>query len=46
MMIFSIKKDLYLFLGTTLAHHNISTNPFIIIGTFHPPQINQLSLNF
>ena len=37
---FAKTKDLYLFLGTTLEFHNISANPFIIIGTFHPkPQI-------
>jgi len=32
-----IKKDLYFFLGTTLAHHNVSKNPFLIIGIFYPP---------
>lgn len=31
------KRDLYFFLGTTLQHHRVSKNPFIIIGTFHPP---------
>ncbi|GAB3753167.1 hypothetical protein [Spirosoma pomorum] len=29
-------KDIYFFLGTTLANHHKSINPFIIIGTFHP----------
>ncbi|MFD2937081.1 hypothetical protein [Spirosoma flavum] len=41
------KKDLHFFLGTTQAHHLRARNPFIIIGTFHPPKekINpQLSL--
>lgn len=30
-------KDLHLFLGTTLQHHNRSRNPFIAIGVFYPP---------
>lgn len=41
------KRDLYFFLGTTLQHHRVSKNPFIIIGTFHPPLIpdsGQISL--
>lgn len=29
--------DLHFFLGTTKAHHNVSKNPFIIIGAFAPP---------
>ena len=29
-------KDLHLFLGTTLKHHNTASNPFTIIGTFYP----------
>jgi len=33
---FAKTKDLYLFLGTTQAHHFTGTNPFLIIGTFHP----------
>jgi len=33
---FTEKHDLYFFLGTTLKFHQISLNPFIIIGTFHP----------
>jgi len=33
-----IKKDLHFFLGTTFQYHNVSPNPFIIIGTFHPPK--------
>ncbi|MDR0972165.1 MAG: hypothetical protein LBM25_07265 [Bacteroidales bacterium] len=40
------KKDLYFFLGTTQKHHNISKNPFIIIGTFYPPKITQMSFEF
>jgi hypothetical protein len=34
---FAKTKDLYLFLGTTWMHHFLAPNPFIIIGTFHPP---------
>lgn len=30
--------DLYFFVGTTKKFHNISPNPFIIIGTFYPPK--------
>lgn len=33
---FAKTKDLYFFLGTTMANHIKSRNPFIIIGTFHP----------
>lgn len=33
---FAKTKDLYFFLGTTQAHHHVSQNPFMIIGTFHP----------
>lgn len=36
------KRDLYFFMGTTLAHHAMGT--FIIIGTFYPPKVDQLSL--
>ncbi len=38
------KRDLYFFMGTTLAHHAKGRNPFIIIGTFYPPKVDQLSL--
>ena len=31
------EKDLYLFVGTTLANHHRAPNPFIIIGVFYPP---------
>ncbi|AHM59287.1 hypothetical protein D770_05100 [Flammeovirgaceae bacterium 311] len=41
---FAATKDLYLFLGTTQAHHIASRNPFMIIGTFHPKPVHQLSL--
>ena len=33
---FAKTKDLYFYLGTTQAHHHVSINPFIIIGTFQP----------
>jgi hypothetical protein len=37
-------KDLYLFLGTTREHHlKKAKNPFVIIGTFHPPYLKQKS---
>ncbi len=32
-----LKKDLYLFVGTTKANHIKAPNPFIIIGVFYPP---------
>lgn len=41
---FASTKDLYLFLGTTLLWHYRAPNPYVIIGTFHPPFENQLSL--
>ena len=42
-----IARDLHFFLGTTLKFHNVGLNPFLIIGTFHPPlpsPVHQLSL--
>ena len=41
---FAKTKDLHLFLGTTLLHHHVSLNPFMIIGTFHPKKAIQSSL--
>ena len=38
------KHDVYLFLGTTLQHHHVSRNPFVIVGVFYPPKTPQLSL--
>lgn len=41
------KKDIYLFVGTTKQYHNVSPNPFVIIGIFYPPKkkaSQQLSL--
>jgi hypothetical protein len=33
------KKDIHLFLGTTKQYHNVSPNPFVIVGVFYPPKI-------
>jgi hypothetical protein len=41
---FAKTKDLHFFLGTTQAHHHVSHNPFIIIGTFHPKIETQAKL--
>ncbi len=41
---FAKTKDLYLFLGTTRQFHGWAKNPFVIIGTFHPPFERQFSL--
>lgn len=41
---FAKTKDLHFFLGTTQAHHHVSNNPFIIIGTFHPKIETQAKL--
>ncbi len=41
---FAKTKDLHFFLGTTLMHHFVAPNPFIIIGTFHPKKILQYDL--
>lgn len=42
---FAKTKDLYLFLGTTREHHaKKAPNPFVIVGTFHPPYETQASL--
>jgi hypothetical protein len=34
---FFLKRDLYFFLGTTMKYHNVSPNPFIIVGVYYPP---------
>jgi len=41
---FAKTKDLFLFLGTTRLHHFQGPNPFIIVGTFHPPKVHQEEL--
>lgn len=33
---FVAKNDLYLFVGTTQQYHNVSPDPFVIIGVFYP----------
>jgi hypothetical protein len=38
---FVAKKDIHLFLGTTLQFHNVSPNPFVIVGVFYPPKTAQ-----
>ncbi len=41
---FAKTKDLYLFLGTTREWHiRKAKNPFVIVGTFHPPLVTQSS---
>lgn len=42
------KRDLYFFLGTTKAFHNVAPNPFIIIGVFYPPKniFEQMRMSF
>lgn len=43
---FAKTKDLHFFLGTTLAFHKKSKNPFMIIGTFYPkPSTSQNQQN-
>jgi hypothetical protein len=32
-----LAKDIHLFLGTTRQYHGWASNPFVIIGVFHPP---------
>lgn len=42
---FAKTRDLYLFLGTTYeAHVRKFTNPYVIVGTFHPPHVIQPGL--
>jgi hypothetical protein len=43
---FLAKKDLYFFLGTTKQYHGWAKNPFVIVGTFHPPKKIQRSFDF
>lgn len=40
------KRDIYFFLGTTKKFHNVSPDPFIIIGVFYPPKSRQMTLSF
>jgi len=39
--LFLQKCDLHFFLGTTLQWHFKAPNPFLIIGTFHPPKTQE-----
>lgn len=41
-----LKRDVYLFVGTTLANHIKAPNPFVIVGVFWPPYIEQPELPF
>lgn len=41
---FAKTKDYYFILGTTLKHHHVSKNPFVIIGDFRPKPIIQPGL--
>jgi len=42
---FLTKKDITLFLGTTLKHHRSRhSNPFTIVGVFYPPRESQQAL--
>lgn len=41
-----LEKDLYFFVGTTLANHFRAPNPFVIIGIFYPPFTPQMRLPF
>jgi hypothetical protein len=41
---YMVERDLYLFLGTTKLHHNVSPSPFIIIGLFYPPKVSATQL--
>ena len=42
---FAKTKDLYLFLGTTyIFHMRKASNPFVIVGTFHPKPDKRLKL--
>lgn len=40
------ERDLHLYLGTTRQWHGKGKNPFVVIGTFHPPHQNQAELLF
>jgi hypothetical protein len=36
-----LKRDLHFFLGTTKQFHNVAPNPFIIIGVYYPPILQE-----
>ena len=37
-------RDLHLFLGTTLQFHQWASNPWVVIGVFAPPVVDQIEL--
>ncbi len=41
---FLAKRDIYLFVGTTKQFHLVSPNPFVIIGVFYPPKLENAQL--
>lgn len=44
---FCFKTDLHFFLGTNYIHHSQNAkNPFIIVGLFYPPKVDQLQFDF
>jgi hypothetical protein len=44
---FCSKTDLHFFLGTNYVYHSQNArNPFIIVGLFYPPKIDQLQFDF
>ncbi|MCH9852180.1 MAG: hypothetical protein K0U45_01605 [Alphaproteobacteria bacterium] len=43
---FALTKDLHFFLGTTREWHRIAPNPYVIIGVFYPPHIQQTSFSY
>ncbi len=38
------QNDIHLFMGTTKQYHNVSPNPFVIIGVFYPPKTDMTQL--
>lgn len=38
-------RDIYLYLGTTKKYDRWASNPFVIIGVFYPPIVNQVELD-
>lgn len=38
-------KDLYLFLGTTREWHGRGKNPFVVVGVFYPPHVEEQQLS-
>lgn len=40
------ERDLHLFLGTTYRNHHRAPNPFVIVGLFYPPFLQQPEFDF